>query len=940
MTLDDLTLPPPTLDLLRKRIRRISETLAQNRLEDERNRCAPPGDSDEDASELWTSSLSLVLRLLALLILSQRDPSVCAKKICQTGDLPVPFGRRPLRMTQQTERLLIDEMKDLPALWGAQDWVASPRVTPEVLGQVYEGLTDLTPGIAPGPMVRLRWRSHEIVTAEDPGRTPSEGTCPRASDHGRRTRVLEKIGKGRFFLSRGFGRKSKGSYYTPSELARHLTAEVLEPLVAPLREAARHDPEDLLKIRVMDPSMGGGTFLYHAGEYLACALADLYRQCGRFPSRPTREGGRGISTRSASADDLLSRCRALVATHCLHGVDRDGLATQIARWTVQLWIGRDDHDPSPLHRHLRTADSLTDEAFDALAARDGASGFDAVLSNPPWEKILPLAREFFAAYDLGILQAPTARERRRIEERLKKDARVAAAWEDYRREWQDTQRKLGKRYHWQEAALRIASPRGASRGGPERRRTTRGHGDLYRLFVERSYQITRPGGHVGLILPNSFYANEGATGIRRLLLEQTELRALVGFSNRRRIFEASPGLRFALAVFRKGGHTGAFRAAFGQTDPACLGGILKENTARADSVLTYDRGLLETVSPGRLCFVECSDAEAVEVITRLYSCGERFGSLTVSRGVRFYQEMNMTNDSPQFARAATILARLDLDPAADVRDEGLRKLLARHGFLILHEKGTFRAYNDRVQSCPRYLCPQTTMERKPRAARAQTHFRLAARATIHSAEAEKAAFCMLTPGVVVGNSALAESHPEERPLQDALLILAVANSRAFNFAAFTRLSTNLNQFILRDLPAPTVAGWERFLVHGALRLSCRHAGFAPLWRAVLGGHWAEEGPRRRWPAVKGLARRRLSAALDAVIAAGYGLDRVVYGRLLERLPGGGWWSTEEWLAMFDRLLRMGPRGFMENEDPYAAVPLPATRGGERPQDVLSECSNS
>jgi len=939
VTLHDLTLPPPTRDLLRKRIRRISETLAQNRLEDERDplRLAgnqreggqpEEGHNGEQASELWTSSLTLVLHLFALLLLGQRDPSLSAQQILQTADLSdlleqSPLGPVDLQLSQRTERLLLGEMDNLPAIWGAHDWVAQPCVAPEILGQVYEGLTDLTPGIASGPMVRLRWRSHEIVTAED-ALSRTDKARPPVADHGRRARVLERIERGRFFLSRGFGRKSTGSYYTPSELARHLTAAVLEPLVTPLREAAEPNPQDLLNLRVVDPAMGAGTFLYHAGEFLASALADLYQRAHRSPDPVPGTGA----------------CRALVAAHCLHGADCDGLATQIARWTLQLWIGRSDHDFSSLCRHLRTADSLTDEAFDTVAAQNGTSGFDAVLSNPPWEKFLPLAREFFATYDLGIMLAPTARERRQLEEHLKKDARIAAGWEDYLRKWRAYQEKLNRRFHWQEAALQVAPLRGSGRSGPQRTRSTRGHGDLYRFFVERSYQIAKPGGQVGLVLPNSFYANEGATGIRRLLLDQAELRALVGFSNRRKVFEASPGLRFALAVFRKGGSTGAFRAAFGQSDPACLGDILGTSEARAGATLTYDRGLLETVSPGRLCFVECADAETVEVVRRLYSSGERFGSLIASRGVRFYQEMNMTTDSPQFAKTAGVLTQLDLDPDADVREEGLQTLLGRHGFLILHEKGTFRAYNDRVQSCPRYLCPRAAMEGKPRAARAHVHFRLAARATIHSAEAEKAAFCMLPPGVVVGNSALAESHPDERRLQDALLVLAIANSRAFNFAARTRLSTNLNQFILRDLPAPTVAGWERFLIHGALRLSCRHAGFAPLWRSVLGDHWAEEGRPHHWPAVRGPARRRLSAAVDAIIAAGYGLDTAMYGRLLERLPGSGWWSIEEWRETFDQLIRMGPRGFMENEDPYAAVSLPATDRDDLPQDVLSVCSSS
>jgi hypothetical protein len=52
---------------------------------------------------------------------------------------------------------------------------------------------------------------------------------------------------------------------------------------------------------------------------------------------------------------------------------------------------------------------------------------------------------------------------------------------------------------------------------------------MYQLFAERNTQLLRQSGAVGLVLPSSFHANAGATGIRRLFLYNM---TLVNFQNK------------------------------------------------------------------------------------------------------------------------------------------------------------------------------------------------------------------------------------------------------------------------------------------------------------------------------------------------------------------------------------------------------------------------
>jgi hypothetical protein len=207
------------------------------------------------------------------------------------------------------------------------------------LGRIYESLLDLEPDIATCPMLRTRHgRLEAVVSAESiPG---SEGN------------VIEHIPPGRFFLRTGVGRRTGGSYYTPHELVRFLVRETLGPIVNPALEG--HNPEAILRIKVIDPAMGSGHFLVEACRVLADVL---YESCCRCDALGTEAARRSIDclpdrdqllssylpSRSLDkSDNGLSRaramaiCRRMVAVHCLYGVDRDPLAVELAR--LSLWL--------------------------------------------------------------------------------------------------------------------------------------------------------------------------------------------------------------------------------------------------------------------------------------------------------------------------------------------------------------------------------------------------------------------------------------------------------------------------------------------------------------------------------------------------------------------------------------------------------------------------
>jgi hypothetical protein len=122
------------------------------------------------------------------------------------------------------------------------------------------------------------------------------------------------------------------------------------------------------------------------------------------------------------------------------------------------------------------------------------------------------------------------------------------------------------------------------------------------------------------------------------------------------------------------------------------------------------------------------------------------------------------------------------------------------------------------------------------------------------------------------------------------------------------------------------------LAHSALRLTCNHAGYAPLWREQLGDAWRETKPPFTWP-VLGTDDERweVRAAIDAVVADAYGLNRDQYAHVLSTFSHKSYPKAPSLcLAKFDELKRSGLDTFTRKYDPYHDIPLIETL----PQPVI------
>ncbi len=134
-------------------------------------------------------------------------------------------------------------------------------------------------------------------------------------------------------------RKQTGTFYTPQALADFVVRRTLAPLVAGA------SADQVLALRVVDPSMGSGAFLVSACRYLSSAYERALVDEGRCEETDI-------------TDDVRADIRRLVAERCLAGVDANPTAVQLAR--LSLWLATLAHG-KPLgfldHR-LRTGNSL------------------------------------------------------------------------------------------------------------------------------------------------------------------------------------------------------------------------------------------------------------------------------------------------------------------------------------------------------------------------------------------------------------------------------------------------------------------------------------------------------------------------------------------------------------------------------------------------------
>jgi hypothetical protein len=274
-------------------------------------------------------------------------------------------------------------------------------------------------------------------------------------------------------------------------------------------------------------------------------------------------------------------------------------------------------------------------------------GFDAMVGNPPWDKLEPKRKEFFAQYDPAIRDFQGQTLGRRISQLAPSGSEAWRLWRDYESRESSNAKLLinGGVYHHQ-----VVEVNGEKTGGKP---------DLFKVFLERFHQLSRQGGRVAVLMPAGLYSLEGATGMRRMLFAESHVEAIYSFENwGKRFFQIHPSFKFITLAFEKQNVARqSFPAAFMLRDEGFLAYTEHDPDYRSVRVTSE---FIQLTNPTYLSIIELRDDKERKLVERIYSSVPPLSKKLVGAGgwnVEFHRELNMTDDAWRFRRRDWLLER-------------------------------------------------------------------------------------------------------------------------------------------------------------------------------------------------------------------------------------------------------------------------------------------
>ena len=573
-------------------------------------------------------------------------------------------------------------------------------------------------------------------------------------------------------------------------------------------------------------------------------------------------------------DDIDSEMQ--IATGILSELLRDTFESLGVKYEQATWDANKHQLGKPKKRKIARTDIDAQHpfhwgyVFDDVMQRRG--GFDIILTNPPWEVFKPQAKEFFAEHsELVSRNKMTIKEFEKEQGKLLKIKAVRDAWLEYE-----------SRFPHVSGYFR-AAPEYCFQTAKVDGRKTGSDLNLYKLFVERCFNLLRGGGHCGIVIPSGIYTDLGATGLRSLLFQHTSIQGLFGFENRKEIFEGvHRSFKFVVLTFEKSDvphlqqpgecnasappdgllaptRTGAngtqsFPAAFMRLDVSEL------DRFPADGALWLDVKLIKRLSPGSHSLMEFNSELDIRIAEKLLKhplLGERIdGVWNLSLG----NEFHMTNDSGLFKTAT-----------------GPRRLPLYEGKMISQFNSTAQAPKYWVEeSVGRAALLGRSLDEGQRLPYQRSRF--AHRAIARGTDSRTMIGTILPRNCFSTHSLNVAFEPLGERAQ--LLLLSFLNSFCFDYYLRQKVSANLTQFFIYQCPVPRLQVDETMsdrLQQRAAQLICTRPEFDELAReAGLRGHL--DG------ATDPLERARLRAELDGLVAHLYGLTDAEFLHILGTFP--------------------------------------------------------
>ncbi len=624
-----------------------------------------------------------------------------------------------------------------------------------------------------------------------------------------------------------YKRKQGGIYYTPEFLVDYLIRSTLGELLKKCKK-----PEDVLRIRVLDPACGSGTFLVRA-----------FDEFKKWFEEHELKSRKKVNTVSQTRLDFTSETGVSnfldsVLENCIYGIDLDSRAANLARLNLFLRaVGTPKKLPrlNILERNSLVWDEKYPNAF--LMERDfplvhEAGGFDVIVGNPPWEKWKPDSQEFFEPYEPGFKKLPAQIAKKRMEEILKTKPNIRKLWNQKNDEYEMYSRFFRENYDFQSSKVNG--------------KMVSGDLDLYKLFTERAYHLIKENGMVGFVIPSGVYTDLGAKGLRQMLFEKCNVKGLFSFENRgHAIFpDVHASYKPILLVFQKGKKTISFPAAFFLHTVEDLNNAIKNPTV-------LDTDFIKKASPTAWSVLEIkspADYEIVRKILRFLPIGKKDdGNWNMSVQSGFH----MTNDSHLFRPRES------------------------NGVPMLEGKNIEQfTHRWRESPTPRYSINQEDVADYLKGDRIyHKSYWMAYRLIASSTNYRTLISTIVPPGYVCGNSIAIIRLGN---LRELCFLCGVVNSFVVDYFIRQKVSANINMFYFLETPIPRLSSGKEFeeIVKKVAQLVCVTNEFSELKKISGIQHGLTNENDRN------LAR----AQLDVMVAKLYGIAKEELAYILTKFP--------------------------------------------------------
>ena len=615
---------------------------------------------------------------------------------------------------------------------------------------------------------------------------------------------------------RAFRRKSITSIKALTAVGAAMVAEIEKTGIPPALALSA------LAREVLGYSSQRNTGAYHTDFRLAQRVAQL--------AAPGLDENSRVIDPACGAGILLT---ALTIEVC--GADRK----KTADW-LRHCVCAADLSEAPLRGALISLASLTDDidalvamrarwiAGDSLMTDDRAwtamapEGFDAVVANPPWEKVKLTRHEFLKG---------------------RGDTRHYGA---------DLSDVDGKAFGKQRDRVASYAQQLVARYPI----IGQGEPDLYMAFLDLGMKLLRPGGRAAILLPGGLIRSQGTEVIRRKIIAEASDLSISILDNKARFFAIDTRFKFLALALTKAESDKCRRPSLklfhehGSAD-----GVTVSGSAR------IGRAKLAQLRPD-LSVPEVRSDREWALFSKLSTNGIRMSHPGSHWNPDFCREVDMTSDRRSFLRGP----RAGSMPLIEGRHINQHRFGVK-GYVSGSGRGAiWQAFQVGASKVvPQFHFPRNDCTSKALAR--STHLRAGFCDIAGQTNERSMMAALIPPGVVCGNKVPTVLFPNDPGEERLLVWLAVVNSLTFDWLLRRVLTTTINYFVLLGLPMPNIARggvpWRRLVNHTKELIKLDTAGAnEQTWE------------RFTW----------LRAQIDAEVALAYGLGVDDLTLMLEDFP--------------------------------------------------------